>query len=131
GAALPDGRRVAADAEELAGGAPDVAELRRHHDPVAAAPERLADELFVAPLAVHVGRVEEVAAGVEVAVDDADRLLVVLLPGVVEVTHPHAAQADRRHPQAARPQLTLGHDRLSRLPIPPGHGPSLPLRKRE
>src|SRR5262249_18828057 len=114
-AAFPDVRRVAADAEPLTIWPSDVAELRRQHDLVAATFDRLANEDLVTPHAVDVSCVEEVAARVEVAVDDADRLPLVQLLGVVEVAHPHAAQADCRYLEAALAQFALGHHVLLSL----------------
>src|SRR5262249_43891963 len=107
-AALPDVRWVAADAEDSAR-APDVAELGCYHDPVAAPPDGLADQGLVLPDPIHIGRVEEVTAGIEVAMNDAQRLLVIQVLGVVVAAHAHAAQADCRHLEAAPAQFTLGH----------------------
>ena len=101
-AAVPDVLRIAPDAEELAVRAADVSELRREHHPVATVADRPADELLVPARAVHVGRVEEVPARVEVAVDDPDRLGVVHLLRVVELAHPHAAESDCGDAEAAR-----------------------------
>ena len=71
----------------------DVAELRREHDLVAAALDRLADErLVLAGLrAVDVGGVEEGDAELERPVDRRDRLGLVRL--AVPGRHPHAAEA--------------------------------------
>ena len=81
-----------ADAEERAVVAAHVAELRRQHDLVAAVADGAADQLLVRERAVHVGRVEKVAAEVERAMDRGDRLRVIV--GAVELRHPHAAEAD-------------------------------------
>ena len=54
-----------------------VPELRRDHDLVAAAGDRLADELLVRDRAVHVGRVEEGDSELERALDRRDRLALV------------------------------------------------------
>lgn len=64
--------RIAPDAKEFAVGVANVAELGGEHNPVAPIGDRFSDERFVSPHAVHVGRVEEVAARVQEAVDDAD-----------------------------------------------------------
>src|ERR1700682_5791423 len=87
----PDVLGAAADAGERSVGAAHVAKLRRHDDAVAASAECAPDELLVLERAVHVGRIEEVDAEVEGAVDGRDRLRVVT--GTVELGHPHAAEA--------------------------------------
>jgi hypothetical protein len=82
----------AVDAEAVAALVADVAELRGEHDLVAPAADGVADEPLVGERAVHVGRVEEVDAEVERAVDRRDRLRIVAAG--VEVGHPHAAEAE-------------------------------------
>src|SRR5437764_1397429 len=77
---------------EYSVGAAHVAELRRQHDAVAPVADRAADQLLVRERTVHVGRVEQVHAEVEGAVDGGDRLRVVMSP--VELRHAHAAEAD-------------------------------------
>ena len=57
--------------------------------------------------AVHVGRVEEVHAELERAVDRRDRLR--LVGGAVELGHPHAAEAERRDLEPFVPQLPRLH----------------------
>src|SRR4051812_14372559 len=65
------------------------------HDVVAPAPgQRLADDLLGLAARVHVGGVDEVDPGVERGVDDADRLVVVLVAPTAE--H-HRAEAERTH----------------------------------
>ena len=83
---------MSVDADEGAVLAAHVAELRGQHDLVAPAADGAADEEFVRERAVHVGRVEEVHAEVERAVDRVDRLRVVV--SAVELRHPHTAEAD-------------------------------------
>ena len=69
-----------------------VVELGREDDVVApAAGERLADDLLGLALPVDVGGVDEVDAGVERRVDDADRLVVV---GVAPRAEHHRAEAE-------------------------------------
>ena len=70
-------------------------ELGGEHDVVAAALERLADDLFGLAGRVDVGGVDEVDPGVQRAVDDADRVVVV---GVAPGAEHHRAEA-----QLARP----------------------------
>ncbi|HEY5294483.1 MAG TPA: hypothetical protein VIJ70_03310 [Gaiellaceae bacterium] len=66
--------------------------LGREHDGVAAPFEGLADDLLRLAARVDVGRVDEVDACVERAVDDRDRLVVV---GVAPGAEHHRAQAER------------------------------------
>ena len=54
--------------------APLIAELRGHDDLVAASADRLPHQLFVRERTVHVGRIEEVDAQVERALNRRDRL---------------------------------------------------------
>ena len=67
------------------------AELGGQHDVVAAALERLADDLLRLAGRVDVGGVDEVDAGVQRAVDDADRVVVV---GVAPGAEHHRAEAE-------------------------------------
>ena len=76
-----------------------IAELGGQLHLVAAAGDRLADELLVVAGAVHVGGVEERHAEVERAVDRRDRLG--LVGWAVELGHPHAAEADGGHGQVS------------------------------
>ena len=62
--------------------------LRREHDVVAAALQRLADDLLRLAARVDVGGVDEVDPGVERAVDDPDRLVVVGLPHAPNIIAP-------------------------------------------
>ncbi len=70
--------------------------------------DRLADELLVRAAAVHVGRVEEVDAELEGAVDRRDRLALVGRP--VELRHPHAAEAEGRDLELLRAKFASVHD---------------------
>ena len=65
-------------------------ELRGQHDIVATALERLADDLLRLAGGVDVGGVDEVDPGVQRAVDDADRVVVV---GVAPGAEHHRAEA--------------------------------------
>src|SRR5439155_2404042 len=95
--AAPVGVAVVADRHgELGGGNPVVA----------AAFERLADDLFGLAGGVDVGGVDEVDAGVERGVDDADRLVVVgLAPGAEH----HGAEAQLADRDAGASQRTVVH----------------------
>ena len=70
-------------------------ELGGQDDVVAAALQRLADDLLGLPAGVDVGGVDEVDAGVERGVDDADRLVVVRVAPGAEHHRPEAHLADR------------------------------------
>jgi len=83
---------LAADAEERAVFAAHVAELRGQHDLVAPVADGATDQLLVRERAVHIRRVEKVAAEVEGAMNRSDRLRVIVR--AVELRHPHAAEAD-------------------------------------
>jgi hypothetical protein len=100
--------RVAADAEEFAVWAADVGEFGGKDDFAAAVADGFADEELVFADAVHVGGVEEIAAEVEVAVDDADRFGVVHLGGVVEFAHSHAAEAQGGDGEAGLAEFSSG-----------------------
>ena len=84
---------VPADAKPFPLFVADVAELGREHDLVAPALDRPADESLVGERAVDVGRVEEVDAELERALDRRDRLG--LVRRSVELGHSHAAEAER------------------------------------
>src|SRR5271157_3928021 len=107
--ALPDILRVAPDPEEFTVCAADVAELGCQHHLCAAVLDRLADEDLVSSQSIDVGRVEQAPAGVQVAMDDADRLRVVHLLRVVELAHPHAAEANRGYAKTTFAKSTLDH----------------------
>src|SRR5204862_7900278 len=81
-------------------------ELRREDDVVAAARERLADDLLRLAGRVDVGGVDEVDAGVERRVDDADGVVVVLVaPGAEH----HRAEAELRDLDAGASQGAVLH----------------------
>ena len=75
-----------------------VAELGSEDDLVPPAHDGAAHETLVGERTVHVGGVEEGHPEVERPVDGVDALL--LVAGAVELRHPHAAEAERRHAQA-------------------------------
>src|SRR5208283_1447228 len=107
--ALPDILRITPDAEEFTVRAADVAELRRQYHLPAAVLDRLADEDLVSSHSINVRRVEQVPAGVQVTMDDADRLRVIHLLRFVELAHPHAAEADRGYTKTTLAKCTLDH----------------------
>src|SRR5271157_4328827 len=107
--ALPDILRIAPDPEEFPIRTADVAELRRQYHLPAAILDRLADKDLVSSHSIDVRRVEQVPAGVQVTMDDADRLRVIHLLRVVELAHPHAAEADRGYAKTTLAKSTLDH----------------------
>ena len=80
--------------------------LRRQHDVVAAALERLADDLLGLAGGVDVGGVDEVDPGVQRAVDDADRVVVV---GVAPGAEHHRAEAELRDLDAGASERAVVH----------------------
>src|SRR5205085_10574568 len=72
----------------------DVPELGRQDDLVAPTGDRASDELLVRVRPVDLGRVDEVDAEAERALDRADRLGIVLARAGVEGGHAHAAEAE-------------------------------------
>src|SRR6185436_9671317 len=80
------------------------------HDLGAAVADGAAHQLLVGERAVHVGGVDEGDAAVERAVDGGDRFR---LAGVlVELAHPHAAEAERRDLEALPAELAVLHGQL-------------------
>ena len=77
-----------------ASGVRHQAELRRHHDLVAAALDRPADQFLVEEGAVDLGGVEVGDAQIQCPVDGADRFGVAAFTGVVVAGHRHRTQAD-------------------------------------
>ena len=86
--------RAAVDDAGAAAGVGHQAELRRHHDLVAAALDGPADQFLVEERAVDLGGVDVGDAQIQRPVDGADRLGVAALPGVVVAGHRHGAQTD-------------------------------------
>ena len=83
------------------------ADFRGEHDVVAPpAGERLADDLLRLARGVEVGGVDEVDAGVERAVDDPDRVVVI---GVAERAEHHRAEAQLTDRDAAASQRSMVH----------------------
>jgi hypothetical protein len=83
-------------------------ELRGDHDLAADGREGLAHELLVRERAVHLGGVEERDAPLHGGPDEGDHLLRVRGRTVPEA-HPHAAEPEGRHREAAASQLALLH----------------------
>jgi hypothetical protein len=81
-------------------------ELGGEHDPVAAALERLADDLLRLAAGVDVGGVDDVDARVERAVDDPDRLLVV---GVAPGAEHHGAEGEGADLDAGAAEGAVAH----------------------
>ena len=83
-------------------------DLGREHDVVApAAGERLADDLLGLAARIDVGGVDEVDPGIERAVDDPDRLLVVGVAPCAEHHRPEAQRADL-HSCVCKPPVVHG-----------------------
>ena len=81
-------------------------ELGREHDVVAPVLQRLPDDLLRLTGGVHVGGVDEVDAGVEGGVDDADRVVVILVaPGAEH----HRAEAELRDLDAGASERAVLH----------------------
>ena len=96
--------RPAVDAEERAVLGADVAELRGEHHLVAAIANGPADQTLVGERAVDVGRVQEIDAEIDRAVNGRDRSLVI--GPAVEVGHAHAAEPDRRNVRTVAAELS-------------------------
>jgi hypothetical protein len=89
-----------------ASGAAEVAELGRDHHALAAAFQRLAEQLFVMAFAVGVGGVEHGDAAIERGVDQRDAVGV--LGRAVDAGKRHAAEAFGRTADAALADGALG-----------------------
>ena len=81
-------------------------ELRGQHDVVAAALQGLADDLLRLAGGVDVGGVDEVDPGIQRAVDDADRVVVV---GVAPCAEHHRAEAELRDLDAGASERAVFH----------------------
>ena len=97
-----DVRRAAVDHAGPASGVRHQAELRRHHDLIAATLDRPPDQFLVEEGSVDLGGVEVGDAQIQRPVDGADRLGVAALTGVVVAGHRHSAQADPGDVQLAQ-----------------------------
>jgi hypothetical protein len=100
---------LAVDAADGAILAADDAELGGEHYLVTPAADRAPHQLLVRVRPVHVGRVEEVDAQVERAVDGRDGLR--LVTRSVELRHAHAAEPDRGDGRAVAAETALLHQR--------------------
>ena len=91
-AGLADVFRTSVDGPKVPGRIPHVAEFSGQNHLLPAVSNGLADHRLVAPNAIDVGRIQEIHAQVERAMDDVNRFPIV--PGSVELGHAHAAQPD-------------------------------------
>jgi hypothetical protein len=87
--------------QPVAAGVGHHPELRRKHYRLASAPQGAADEFFVDEGAVNLGRVDQVHAEVDRAVDGAYRFRVVAPGTCVGERHSHGAQTQARHTEIA------------------------------
>ena len=111
-----DVRRAAVDDAGAAAGVGDEAELRRHHDLVAAALDGRADQFLAVERAVDLGGVDVGDAQVQRAVDGADRLGVVEASADgVEAGHGHGAESDAGDVQTAERNVLHAGSSLSLL----------------
>jgi len=97
----PDVRRAAVEHSGAAAGVRDKAELRRHHDTVAASLEGAADEFLVRVRAVDLGGVDVGDAQLKCSLDGADRLGVAASRVEVVAGHCHRAESDARDVESA------------------------------
>src|SRR5205807_9465740 len=81
------------------------AELRRDDDALPPAPERTAEELLVLERTVDFRGIEERRAELERALDRRQRLR--LVGRAVRLTHPHAAEAERRDLETLATELSF------------------------
>ena len=104
----PDVRWAAVERSGASAGVRDEAELRRHHDIVAASLEGAADELLVRVGAVDLGGVDVGDAQLQGSLDGADRLGVAAARVEVVAGHRHRAEPDARDVESA--QRNVLHD---------------------
>src|SRR5207248_4544522 len=95
--------------------------LRRQDEVVAIGRDELSDEPLRRPVRVVAGRVDEVAVGLDVAVEDATALLFRRAPAPV-LAEGHRAQAELRDAQAASSEQGVAHRSLL-CGWQPGDGP--------
>ena len=94
--------------------------LRREHDRIPPPLEGLSDDLFRFPTGVHVGRVDEVDACVESAVDDPDPFVMI---GVRPTAEHHGAEAIGADLDACGSECAVAHGaHLTERPDQPGRG---------
>ena len=87
--------------------ASDDGELRREHDLIAPARDRLADEPLVRAHPVDVSRVQKGDSELERPVDGLERLA--LVAAAVELGHSHASEPELRDDEALGSELSLLH----------------------
>ncbi len=83
------------------------AELRGDDDLVAFSAQRTADQLFVGVRPIDLGRVEEIDAEVQRAIDRGQRFLLVRRP--VRLAHPHATETFRGDNETLRSESAFVH----------------------
>ena len=104
--------------------------LCREHDGVAAALERLADDLLGFAARVHVGCVDEVDPRIERAVDDRDPLVVI---GISPRAEHHRAETQRTDMDTCRTELAVVHLRSvlpDRTQLPTTHASDAAIDRR-
>jgi hypothetical protein len=89
-------------------------DLGRNHDLVAPAeiPDRAAENLLAVAERIPVGRVEEIDAALQRALDERAALLLAEAPGMVTLVAPavaHAAEANARHVQTGATKVCVFH----------------------
>ena len=84
-----------------------IAELGGDENPVPLAPEGDAEKLFALSVTVAIGGVEEIDPEIERAIEGSERFHAFGCAMVERQTQ--AAEADRRHARAVRPELALLH----------------------
>ena len=124
---------LGAAVQPVAAGVGHHPELRRKHYRLASAPQRAADEFFVDEGAVNLGRVDQVHAEVDRAVDGAYRFRVVAPGTCVGERHSHRAQTQARHTEIA--EMGALHEPVAMvvgsLPGRPGHRDRRKRRRRK
>ena len=93
-------------------------DLGGEHDVVAAALQRLADDLLRLAARVDVGGVDEVDPRIERAVDHPDALVLVGVAGLAEHHGPQAVRADLDTSPTERAQLHVGFTLISSVESP-------------
>ena len=105
--------RPAVDGDEAARAVADVSELGGEKDFFPPPANRPAHQLFVPPLAVNVGGIEEIHAELQRAMNHPNGLFIVSRP--IEFRHAHAAKADGRNLRPVFAQSSFHH---AHLPFP-------------
>jgi len=103
--------RTSIHAQKLALGRTDISELRGQHHFMLASVNRTPQQLFISADPVHIGRIHEIYAMIDGAVNGGDGFGVVRR--TVKLGHAHAAQSDRGDHEFAVTQAPLWHRRQS------------------